>query len=43
MLEKIGFIRDEQNDSHEKCVFTDETIIQQALFIIKKNLKPLDE
>lgn len=41
MLQKIGFVRDEKNDSHETDAFTNEPIIQQAFIIKKSNLQPI--
>lgn len=39
MLKKIGFVRDEQNDSCETDVFTGNQIIQQSFVITEKNMK----
>jgi len=39
MLEKIGFVRDKENDSHETDVFTGKPIIQQSYYITEKTLK----
>ncbi len=42
MLSKIGFIRDEANDSHETDAFTGAPIMQQAYLITKKDIKSFD-
>jgi len=39
MLERIGFVREKENDSYETDVFTGKPIIQQAFIITKDNLK----